>query len=345
MKLPIKLPAKLTRAVGKAMMKVKAVSPEICFVTGIVAGAGALVLVGVETWKGKEKLSEDIEVVKTLKNVETTDPDGETDILHEEHKKEVRKAYFVVVKDVTKMYWKPALLATGGAALIIIGGRKLRKDLTAMTIAYNVLKDRYDKVCKRMTEELGEEKAQEILYGAKTVEEINAETGEVTKKAVVDKNTILSPYAFQFDSGDFDSEKGMYIWRNLVWSESKLMNMNCVKEKQDAANWLLRAKGYYTLNEVRDAFGLPPVAEGFMMGWVYDPYDDNNLIDFGVLDGPTQLTANRIFMDERNKFNTPIINPNCYPINHVFKNIYEYDTKSNIAFSRRRKEAARLGIG
>lgn len=344
MKLPIKLPAKLTRAVGKAMLKVKGVSPEICFVTGIIAGAGALVLVGVETWKGKEKLSEDIETVKALKNVETTDPEGETDIQPEEHKIAVRKAYFVVAKDVGKMYWKPAILATGGVILIAIGRNKLRRDLTAMTVAYNVLKDRYDKLCKKLSDELGEEKAQEILYGTKTVEEIDAETGEITKKAVVNKEGMISPYSFQFDSGDFDTTEGKYIWRNTAWSESKVININRVTSNENHANTLLRARGYLMLNDVREDFGLPPIPEGFALGWIYDPYSDNSYIDFGVQPGPNQLSVNRLFMDERNRFNTPIININCYPIDHVFRNIYEYDTKSNIAFAQRRKEANRLGL-
>ena len=335
MKLPIKLPAKLTRAVGKAVLKVKGVSPEICFVTGIIAGAGALVLVGVETWKGKEKLEEDIHEVKEAKELVVEEP---------EKKPELRKAYLVMAKDIGKTYWKPAILAVGGVALIAIGRNKLRRDLTAMTVAYNVLKDRYDKLCKKLTDELGEEKAQEILYGTKTVEEIDAETGEVTKKVVTNKEGMISPYAFQFDAGDFDSTNGRYLWRNTVWSESKLINMNSVQSKQNTFNWLLRAKGYLTLNEVRVDFGLPPIEEGFMMGWVFDPYDDEGYIDFGVLPGPHQLSVNKLFMDEHNKFNTPIININCYPIKHVFKNIYEYDTKSNITFTERRKEAARIGL-
>ena len=344
MKLPIKLPAKLTRAVGKAVLKVKGVSPEICFVTGIIAGAGALVLVGVETWKGKEKLEEDIEQIKVLKAVETTDPDGKTDIQPQEKKIAVRKAYLVMAKDIGKTYWKPMVLATGGVIFIAIGRNKLRRDLTAMTVAYNVLKDRYDKLCKKLTDELGEEKAQEILYGTQTVDEIDAETGEVTKKVITNKEGMISPYAFQFDAGDFDSVNGRYLWRNGVWSESKLINMNSVQSKQNTFNWLLRAKGYLTLNEVRVDFGLPPIEEGFMLGWVFDPYDDDAYIDFGVLPGPNQLSVNKLFMDEHNKFNTPIININCYPINHVFKNIYEYDTKSNVTFTKRRKEAARLGL-
>ena len=36
-----KLPKKLTRAVGKAWLKTKKVSPEICVIGGMVCGAGA----------------------------------------------------------------------------------------------------------------------------------------------------------------------------------------------------------------------------------------------------------------------------------------------------------------
>lgn len=338
MKLPIpKLPAKVTRIAGKAMLKLKKISPELCFITGIAAGGAALVLVGVETWKGKEKLSEDIETVKALKTVETTDPEGETDIQPEKKVVELRKAYFVVAKDVGKMYWKPFVLATGSVVLIIVGGKKLRKDLTAATIAYNVLKDRYDKVCKRMTEEIGEEKAQEILYGAKTFDEIDAETGEITKKVYIDKDKMLSPFAFRFDAGDYDSEKGMYIWRNRVWSENKLVNINAVTSIQCTFNNLLRSRGYIYENEVRVDFGVPPVEGGWSRGWVFDPYGEDNFIDFGILPGKYQLAANRAFMDEQNSFNEPIVNLNTKPIGYIFKNIYEYDTNSNIAFKNRRK--------
>ena len=60
-----KLPEKLTRFVGRLILKGKKVSPEVCVIGGIVCGGAAIVMVGVKTWKNKNVIEGDLDCIRT----------------------------------------------------------------------------------------------------------------------------------------------------------------------------------------------------------------------------------------------------------------------------------------
>ena len=333
MKLPrIKLPSKLTQAVGKALLKTQAASPEICLVSGFILGGAALVLVGVETWKGKETLSEDFQEIKryTKKNSDLNDVD---------RKKFFRTNLVIFAKDVVKVYCKPAILAVGSAGLILCQNRILRHELGVATTAFATLKNQYDNLVEKTRDEIGDEKVQELLYGAKDVDVLDAQSGEkIGQTTFVDTANMVSPYAFRFDDGEWDDKYGRYIWRNPVWNANKVINIAKVVSIQNDLNDLLKARGYVHENDARIAFGKKPIKRGWRYGWVLGS-DGDGYIDFGVLPGPHQIPINKLFMDEKNSFNMPIIDLNVDgKIEYIYDDILEYDTNSNIAFAKRRQK-------
>ena len=327
MKFPIKLPEKATRLVGKALMKLKGVSPEVCVIGGVVCGGAALVMVGVRTWKGKDILAEDAKAVKDAKNVGTTtetqtqkdDITGEvkelecttTRTLSEEEKRMIWAKRLDFGKDILKIYWIPGLLAVSSVGLIWGGRTMLRKELSAATAAYATLLETYRKYRERVAAEIGPEKEQELALGYKMVDVVDSETGKVEKLPQVNPQDNLSQYGFWFDEGYFDKESGEVAWRNYNHDRNKLVNRLLVKQIEDETTRQIRTVGYAWLEDVALKFGLDPEeARKFHdIGWVWKEGEDNRA-EFGVLESQWQLPVNKGFCDDSCTQNKCFINPN-----------------------------------
>lgn len=298
MKLPIKLPTKLTRFVGRALLKTKKATPEICVIVGIACSGAAVVMAVKKTWKNKETLEHDLKEIETTK--EANDEAVQKLYAGESmtQKKALTKCRIELAKDICKTYWIPVILFVSSAGMIWGGRTILRKELSAMTAAYATLMDIHNKYRQRVIEEFGAEKDQEFEYGVKMVDAVDSETGEVTKKAMVDRSKSISQYARWFDEGMFDSATGQWLVRNYAWRDSPLLNRATITDAQNTANNLLHAKGYLFLNEVYKLLGLPPTVDGQIVGWDMCGKGDH-MIDFKVLPGPHQLPVNRGFCEGR----------------------------------------------
>ena len=323
MGLPIKLPKGLARAAGKIFLKVKARSPEACVVGGILLGGAALVMTGINTWKGKEELSEDVKLIQEAKVVKVEESEEET----KERKKELSRRRVTFIKHVGKRYWLPVALGVSSAGLVWGGRTLLRKELSAMTALAATLSDRYKKFYDKVSEEFGEEKAQELAYGAKVVDAIDGETGEVKKKVLIDKKHTISPYAVYFDQGEWDDETCQWIWKNHEWKTNKLLNIAKIKETQSYFNDILDIRGWVLWGEVADYLGLKPDPNWYRVGWKDDP---NNpvFIELGVLEGKYQLEVNKRFTDEDDPTNVALIDPNVQGcLDFIFEDIEKYDKR------------------
>lgn len=348
MKLPIKFPMikvpnKVTAFTLKLLMKTKKKSPEICLITGLAAGGAALIIVGVKTWKNKEKLSNDISEIKRYKdyNAENELKDNPEAVIlsQEEVNANFRKACKTMGIDVAKTYWLPVILAFGSAGLIIGGHHILRKELSAMTSAYALLFDSYKRYREGVVERFGIEADQEIMHGVKVIDSVDPNTGEMIQKAVVDPNASHSRYARWFDEGNFDSSRSKWIWRNSSWRQNKVENIRNLKFIQSSANDTLKIRGWLKLNEVYSMLGIPCSVEGEHVGWVLGSGHDD-FVDFGVFPFPgkksRQLPVNRLFLDVGNPQNAALLDFNvdgC--IDYIFDNILEYDSRSYISGEQR----------
>lgn len=304
MKLPVKLPQPVTRALGKLWLKTRKASPEICVISGIVCGGAALVMVGVKTWKNKETLETDISLIKDRKETIKGAKENDNQELVVSEKKELRKQTFALGKDIAKTYWIPVLLGAGSVGLIWGGRTMLRRELSAVTSAYALLMESYKQYRQRVVEDLGVEKDQEYAYGVKMVDAVDSETGEVSRRALVDKKPIASPYSAWFCEGDWDDANSRWLWRNPYWQDNWLLNRNHLVCIQNAANDQLRADGFIFLNRVREMLGLPPTREGQIVGWTLCGGD--GYIDFGVFPSKNHplekiLPVNRLFLDGKTK--------------------------------------------
>ena len=302
MKFPVKLPQAVTRAMGKLWLRTKKSSPEICVVSGIVCGGAALVMVGVRTWKKKDDLQKDISLVKDRMDTIKGAKENNNQELVKSERKELVKQGGALAKDLVKTYWIPALLGVGSAGLIWGGRTMLRRELSAVTSAYALLMESYKQYRQRVIDDVGIEKDQEYMHGIKMVDAVDEKTGEVTRRAIVDKSKSISPYSVWWCEGEFDDETGEWLWRNGMWRDNALMNESTLKCVQNAANDQLRANGFIFLNQVREMLGLPPTREGQIVGWTLCGGD--GFIDFGVFPSkqhPLEKIApvNRLFLDNK----------------------------------------------
>jgi len=307
MKLPIKLPNKVTQFIGKTMLRAKKASPEVCVVSGIICGGAAIVMVGVKTWKKKDTLKKDYDSIKAVSITEKTDENGEKSIekipykeLVEDDKKLLWSYRKTFAGDIIKTYWIPTVLGIGSVGLIWGGRTMLRRELSAVTSAYALLMESYKQYRQRVIDDVGIEKDQEYMHGIKMVDAVDEETGEVSKRAIVDREKSISQYARWYNEGEFDPESGVWLWRNGMWKDNPLMNYNNLTCLQNAANDQLRADGYLFLNDVYKMLCIPPSREGQIVGWTLDGGD--GYVDFGVFPSKKRpkekiLPVNRLFLD------------------------------------------------
>lgn len=334
MGLPIKVPRKLVGVAGKIFLKLKTRSPEICVISGILLGGACAVMTGVNTWKAKEELTEDVKLIKEAKTVEPEESEEDCAA----RKKELGKRRLTFVKHVGKRYWLPVVLGVSSAGLVWGGRTILRKELSAMTALAATLSESYKKLYERVKAEFGEEKAQELAYGAKIADIIDGETGEVIQGPLADKKGNISPYARYFDPGEFCEDTGEWIWKNYEWKASKFDNIAKIRDCQNYFNDILHLRGWVLWGEVAKFLGLKPDPNWHRVGWI-DDGTGTKRIELGVLEGKYQLPFNRGFTNEKNKQNIALIDPNVYGcIDFVFDDIEKYDHRCG----RRAKKVKRM---
>ena len=348
-KLPIKIPTKLTQAAGKILWKTRKASPEICLVSGLVLGGAAIVIGCVNTWKNKDKLTNDIQridEVKALCTEQTDDVTSEEILVSEEEKRvEVRKAWIIFFKDTAHAYWLPFVLVISSAGLVLGGHKLLRKELSSLTAAYALLTDRFKKYRERVVLDQGIDKDREYLFGKSddlviTHDDGNGKT-EVLKSPGHWSN--ISPYAFWFDEGVWDDEECRWKWRNKMWDQNKNRCINNLRRIQNAANDRLTIQGWLKLNDVLRMLGAPLTATGEHVGWVKNSLmGGDGFIDFGVFPefcgGQRQLPVNRSFLDLDSYQKSALLDFNVDgPIDYIFDDIYEYDTESELVGDKRRR--------
>lgn len=344
MKFPIKIkiPPKLTNFYIKAMTKVKHKSPEICLGIGIVTGVGAVILVGIKTWKNKDLLMDDAaEIVRLTDYDPENDNDPNNPLLTEEERIiDLKKAKKEMRMDIVKTYWIPVVLTISSISFTIGGYRILRKELATMTAAYALLLDSYKRYIQNDINRNGIESYQDNMHGIKMVDTIDEETGEVVQKAIVQRELNCSRYARWFDEGNYDSAICKWIWRNPNWHHNKIECARRVKMIQSSLNDTLHMRGWMKLNEAYMAFGLPCSEEGEHVGWVLGSGHDD-FIDVAVFpdfqNGRHQLPINKKFLDERDPQNNCLLDFNvdgC--IDYIFKDILEYDNRSYISYDKRK---------
>ena len=335
MKFPIRIPKAVTKALGKAAFKFRRAKPDLFFIGGVLLGGGAIVMTAVDTWKGKETLQKDHNNIKKLKEEKVETP---------EKKKELSTARKKFGVDIIKTYWKPVALSAGSLYCGTKSHKILKRQAVELATMCASLAETLRQYREKNIKDNGAEKDQEYMYGVKTVDTIDEETGETVEKIFVDPKFKASIYARWLTEGKWDAEHGRWIWLNNTFTSNKLELEARLRSIQASCNDILNAYGFMTLNEVYRKLHLPLTEAGQHVGWVKGGFTDgsggDDFIDFGVFpdycDGKYQLPVNKRFLDPRSNQRYPLLDFNCVCIDKIWSDIEEYDNSSLIAYDKRR---------
>lgn len=302
-----------------------------------------------DTWKAKDTIAEDREAIKNYKNYDpekekAEHPEENYPIMTIEDAKKMTVTYRKkLALDIVKSYWRTGLL-TGGSIFFILSGRRLmKKQIIELSAMYASLLESYRRYRQNVINDIGAEKDQEYMYGVKTIEAIDAETGEQIEKTVVDYTSNLSPYARWLDEGIYDKSQSRWIWQNNLYTRNKSDLEVKIRLIQNECNDILRRRGFMTLNEVYYKLGLPMTEAGQHVGWVRGGFTDGSAgdeyIDFGVFpefdNGKHQLPINKKFLDPSSNQRIPLLDFNVICIDKIWNDIFEYDNRSLVSYEQR----------
>ena len=268
---------------GKGMIKIKAKSPEIFMVAGVVGIIGSTVAACKATRKLDGILNEHETHMTEIHNyVEGLDENraDEDGVVYSE--KDERHDIAVTYKDtaigIVKLYALPVLTGALSIACIFQSHRILRNRLVAMSTLYNTTDQAFKAYRKRVAEKVGAEEERRIRYDVKReeVEEVS-ENGKKKKRivdVVNDDPTMYSPYARFFDE------------TSPMWERNAEYNKLFLTSQQEIANNQLQARGFLFLNDVYEMLGMQKTEAGQRVGWIYDAQNPigDNFVDFGIYD-------------------------------------------------------------
>ncbi|HVI79950.1 MAG TPA: DUF6353 family protein, partial [Candidatus Acidoferrum sp.] len=128
---------------------------------------------------------------------------------------------------------------------------------------------------ERVVDRYGEETDRELRYGAEEVDVIDEDTGRITSEMHVAPGEP-SGYARWFDETNSNWNAPPFQTHNFLF----------LRNQQNWANDMLRARGHLFLNEAYAMVGLTHTSAGSIVGWVYDRNNErgDNYVDFGCWD-------------------------------------------------------------
>lgn len=272
----------MTNTFNKVSFKVSKHSPEILLVTGIVGVIGSGIMACKATTKAGEIINEAKERIDQIHICsEDTGLIKTGAYTPEDAKKDMAIVYAQTGIKFLKLYGPSIGLAAISITSILASHNILHKRNVALAAAYATVDKSFKDYRKRVIERFGEVVDKELKYDikAKKVEKTvtDPETGKEKKvKETVEITGIdgYSEYARFYDDGC----KG--------WVKDSEYNLLFLRAQQRYANDLLITRGHVFLNEVYDMLGIPRTKAGQVVGWVYDPNNDNidNYVDFGIYD-------------------------------------------------------------
>lgn len=259
---------KVTRAIGKASLKLAEKSPHIMFGAGIVGVGAATFLACRATLKLEDTVDEirsDFEHADKMdyKAIGRLDSDQER----------AKDMLYVGARSTVKLgrLYGPALLVGGTSiGLLIASHYKLTKRNAALTSALATVTQAYAAYRERVKALIGPDREAELYAGMREVE-VETEDGRTEIRKVGDP-TNTSPYAVVWDE------------EAHMWTPNPETNALILEGLRNGCNVDLQANGHLFLNDVHRRLGLPETEEGQIVGWWWNG-DGDNFVDFG-LDSP-----------------------------------------------------------
>ena len=264
---------------NKAKYKTIKHAPEIMAVVGGVGAVVGVVLACKATLKVHDILGETKSDLNDIHEV-SNDPKFHCIYTEESAKKDTATVYVRTgIKFVCLYAPSASLLALSIASMI--GSTFLQKKRNvALATALMTAEHGFKEYRERVINKYGVEADRRLRYNIEDVEveeKVTDENGEeqIVKKTVEVVNSdpsTISRFARFFDES------------NPNWKKDDYYNVMFLRDIQDWANDMLKAKGILFINEVYDALDIPRTKEGQFYGWIYDPDHPigDNFVDFGI---------------------------------------------------------------
>ncbi len=272
---------KVSHAFNKAVFSLKKHSPKIFVAVGVAGAVTSTVIACKATLKINDILSDTKDTLDKI-NECAEDDSHEYAYSNDDAVKDRTIIYIQTGVKLAKLYAPAITVGILSLSCILASNGILEKRNTALAAAYTAIDSCFKEYRSNVTERFGKEVDRQLRYGIKavqieeTVKDENGNETTVTKDIdIMTKNPYdYSNYAKIFDESNPNYEK---------CSEYNLMFLNNV---QKWANERLQKRGMLFLNEVYDKLGFEPTKAGQVVGWVYDPYDENadGYVDFGIFD-------------------------------------------------------------
>lgn len=273
-----KLPEKMSRGIHTVGFKFKKHSPEILMVTGAAGVVVSTVMACKATLKVNDILDERRETVEKIEDV-AGDPTMAEAYTAEDAKKDLAIVNVQTGLKFVKLYGPAVLVGAASLTCMFASHKIMRGRNLALAAAYATIDTNFKEYRSRVVERFGKELDRELKYNLKSqeIEEtvVNEDGSEQTVKKTVTTASGSSGYARFFDE------------TCTGWTKDAEYNHMFLKQQQNYANDLLRARGHVFLNEVYDMLGIQRSRAGQAVGWVYTKDDSgagDNYIDFGIDD-------------------------------------------------------------
>lgn len=284
----------IKKMVNKVKFNIVKHSPEILMGIGIAGVITSTVLACRSTLKVKDIL-EDKET--NMNNVKEVLAEGREDYTEEDARKDKTIIMTTTAIRIMKLYAPSVIIGAGSIACLLESHNVMRNRNAGLAAALAATTESFKQYRERVTAKYGDEVDKEMRYGIK--KEKKEKDGKKTKEEIVvgcDEKE-LSGYARYFNES------------NINWTDDPQYNMMFLRQNQNWANDKLISQGYLYLNDVYDALGFPKTKAGQVVGWVYDPKNNergDNYIDFGIYDlnvrGYRDEMANDTIAEERQDF-------------------------------------------
>lgn len=279
---------KMTQVFNRFGFWARRKSPELLVIGAIIAAAGSIILAVKATPKAEMVLERANKNIKRIK----TDMNDQNKLSNNEYsislgKKELTGVYAKTSLNLCKLYL-PTAIGFGLTVVGILSSHKIVKGRNmALAAAYTTLENGYRSYRERVAAKVGESVEKDIfrnIYSEeKEIKEENKNGEEVTKK--INKN---GPH-IKVDS-DFTV---IYDQNSKDWLRDTNMVLNNLAMKEKWLNQKLIYSGALFLHEVYEELGIDIYSLGEkkaqasrILGWIYDPKDDNlsNHVSMGLFD-------------------------------------------------------------
>lgn len=284
----------MKKIINKVKFNVVKHSPEILMGLGIAGVITSTVLACRSTLKVQEILDYKEENMNNIKEVLA---EGREDYTEEDARKDKTIIMTTTAIRIMKLYIPSVIIGAGSIACLLESHNVMRNRNAGLAAALAATTESFKQYRERVTEKYGDEVDKEMRYGIK--KEKKEKDGKKTKEEIVvgcDEKE-LSGYARYFNEN------------NVNWSDDPQFNLMFLRQNQNWANDKLISQGYLYLNDVYEALGFPKSKAGQVVGWVYDPNNNehgDNYVDFGIYDlnvkGYRDEMTNDTIAEERQDF-------------------------------------------